>query len=51
MIYTNENFNNTYKSTFSNNKCSDNGIDNVLKCSTCLTEENLKNNDKYCILY
>jgi len=51
MIYINENFkatnevNNTYKSTFSNNKCSDNGIDNVLKDSTCLTEENLKNNN------
>ena len=51
MIYTNENFNvlnelnNTYKSTFSNNKCSNNGIDNVLNDSTCLTEENLKNND------
>ena len=47
MIYINENFkvlnelNNTYKSTFSNNKCSD----NVLKDSSCLTEENIKNND------
>ena len=51
MIYINENFkvlnelNNTYKSTFSNNKLNDNGIDNVLKDSTSLTEENLKNND------
>ena len=51
MIYINENFkvlnelNNTYKSTFSNNKLNDNGIDNILKDSTSLTEENLKNND------
>ena len=51
MIYINENFkatnevNNTYKSTFSNNKLNDNGIDNVLKDSPSLTEENLKNND------
>jgi len=45
MIYINENFkvlnelNNTYKSTFLNNKSLDSGIDNVL------TEENLKNNN------
>ena len=51
MIYINENFkalnelNNTYKSTFSNNKSLDSGIDNVLKDSTCLTEEKLRYND------
>ena len=51
MIYINENFkvpnelNNTYKSIFSNNNCLDTGIDNVLKDSSGLTEENLKNND------
>lgn len=51
MIYINENFktlnelNNTYKSTFSNNKSLNSGIDNVLKDSTCLTEEKLRYND------
>lgn len=44
-VYVQNELNNTYKSTFSNNESLDSGINNVLKDYTCLTEEKLKNSE------